>query len=245
MQKSIFVEGIGEVIVCKRRNCCQMRLTVHPEKGLRLSMPFRVSYADAERFVLEHREWILSTLKSQTDKNKKRIFTPESHFVCRKTTIRFVPTTSEKRILSASIENFVVTFSYNPQLVDFNLDAVQKFIKKVILASMRKEAELVLYPRVEAISKQTGLKCRKVSIGNALTRWGSCSSKDEIILSCRLLLLPDYLIDFIILHELCHIAEKNHGPRFHALLNKWSGGKEEIYDRELKGFNGRILPNVE
>ena len=245
MQRIINVEGVGEVVVSKRRNCQSMRLTLHPEKGLHLSIPFRVSYADAERFVFAHREWIFKTMKAQEQKGVKRLFSPQSHFTCRSTTLRFATTDAQKRILHAKVENYVVTVFYNPELVDFNLDAVQDFIKKVLLASMRKEAETILYPRVDEISNRTGLKFHKVSIGTAHTRWGTCSSRDDIILSCRLLLLPDYLIDFIILHELCHIAHKNHGPKFHALLDKLSGGKEEQYDKELKKYNGRILPDKE
>ncbi len=244
MQRIITVEGVGEVVVSKRRNCVQMRLTVHPEKGLHLSIPFRVSYADAERFVFEHRDWIRKTLQDQKQKGVKRLFTPQSHFTCRSTTLRFATTDAQKRILSAKIVNHVVTIYYNPQLVDFSLDTVQNFIKKVILASMQKEAEKLLFPRVDEISSRTGLSFRKVSIGNALTRWGTCSSQDDIILSCRLLLLPDYLVDFVILHELCHIAHKNHGPKFHELLNRLSGGREDLYDKELKGYNGRILPEL-
>jgi hypothetical protein len=245
MQRIISVEGVGNVVVSKRHNCVQIRLTVHPEKGLQMSIPFRVSYADAERFIFEHRDWIHKTLQAQQQKGTTRIFTPQSHFTCRSTTLSYETTDSQKRILSAKIKDYAVTVIYNPNLVDFKLDTVQNFIKKVLLASMRKEAESILYPRVDEISQRTGLKFRKVSIGTALTRWGTCSSHDEIILSCRLLLLPDYLVDFVLLHELCHISEKNHGPKFHALLEKLSGGKKDQYDRELKGFNGRILPDVE
>jgi len=245
MQRIISVEGIGDVVVAKRRNCNSMRLTVHPEKGLHLSIPFRVSYSDAERFVFEHRDWIAKTLQEQKQKGVKRLFTPQSHFTCRSTKLQFSATDSQKRILSARINNHVVTVFYNPQLVDFNLDAVQNFIKKVILASMQQEAEKLLFPRVDEISTRTGMTFRKVSIGSAHTRWGTCSSQDDIILSCRLLLLPDYLIDFVILHELCHIAHKNHGPKFHALLDRLSNGKEAQYDKELKAYNGRILPDMD
>lgn len=245
MQRIISVEGIGEVVVAKRRNCNSMRLTVHPEKGVHLSIPFRVSYSDAERFVFEHRDWIARTLQAQEQKGVKRLFTPQSHFTCRSTRLQFSPTNAQQRILSARITDHIVTIYYNPQLVDFSLDAVQNFIKKVILASMQKEAEKILFPRVNEISARTGLTFRKVSIGNALTRWGTCSSQNDIILSCRLLLLPDHLVDFVILHELCHIAHKNHGPKFHALLDKLSGGKEAQYDKELKGYNGQILPDKE
>lgn len=242
MQRIITVEGIGDVVVSKRRNSRTMRLSVHPEKGLLLSIPFCVSYSDAERYVLESREWIAKTMEKQMQKGEKLLFTPKSQFNCRSTTLKFVATDSQNRILSAKINDFVVTVYYNPALVDFKLETVQKFIKKVILASMQMEAEKILFPRIEEISKRTGLTYRKVSIGNALTRWGSCSSNNDIILSCRLLLLPDHLVDFIILHELCHIAQLNHGPKFHELLNKLSNGKAPQYEKEIKGYVGRILP---
>ena len=245
MQRIITVDGVGDVVVSKRRNCNSMRLTVHPEKGLHLSIPFRVGYSDAERFVFAHRDWITNTLNAQAQKGVRRLFTPQSHFTCRSTQLQFSPTNAQSRILSARIKDYIVTIYYNPELVDFNLDAVQNFIKKVILASMRKEAESILFPRVEEISTRTGLPFRKVSIGTAQSRWGTCSSRDELILSCRLLLLPDHLVDFVILHELCHIAHKNHGSEFHALLDRLSGGKEAQYDKELKAFNGRILPDEE
>ena len=163
MQRTISVEGIGDVVVSKRRNCNSMRLTVHPEKGVHLSIPFRVSYADAERFVFEHRDWIAKTLQAQEQKGVKRLFTPQSHFTCRSTRLQFSPTNAQQRILSARITDHIVTIYYNPQLVDFSLDAVQNFIKKVILASMQKEAEKILFPRVNEISARTGLTFRKVS----------------------------------------------------------------------------------
>ena len=161
MQRIVSVEGVGDVVVAKRRNCTSMRLTVHPEKGVHLSIPFRVSYSDAERFVFEHRDWILKTLNNLEQKGVKRLFTPQSHFTCRSTTLRFATTDAQKRILSAKIENHVVTVTYNPELVDFNLDAVQNFIKKVILVSMQKEAEKMLFPRVDEISTRTGLSFRR------------------------------------------------------------------------------------
>ncbi|MCF0207429.1 MAG: M48 family metallopeptidase [Bacteroidales bacterium] len=243
MQRRVFVDGVGTVTVCKRRNSRQMRLSLHPEKGLFLSIPFSVSFANAERYIIDNTQVILNFLKKHSISTANQIFTPQSQFTCRKTNLKFEATNNEKCILKAKIDNFTVTILYNQEKVDFSNEIVQKFIKKAISASLQKEAEEVLYPRVKALSEQTGLNFTKVSIGNAQTRWGCCSGSNEIILSCRLLLLPDELIDFVILHELCHITHKDHSKNFHQLLNKLTNGREKEFEKRMKEFSTRLLPN--
>ena len=73
-----------------------------------------------------------------------------------------------------------------------------------------------------------------VSINSAQSRWGSCSYLKHINLSFYLLLLPQHLIEYVLLHELCHTVEMNHGPRFYALLNSVCGGHAEDYRQEMK-----------
>ena len=68
----------------------------------------------------------------------------------------------------------------------------------------REEARKVLVVRLEEISKLYGYKYNRLSIRNQKTRWGSCSSKNNISLNMKLTLLPDELRDYIILHELVH-----------------------------------------
>ena len=62
----------------------------------------------------------------------------------------------------------------------------------------------------------TGLK-----ITTARKRYGSCSGKNSLCFSCFLMNCPEEAIDLVVVHELCHIREKNHGPRFYALLEQY------------------------
>jgi len=62
----------------------------------------------------------------------------------------------------------------------------------------------------------TGLK-----ITSARTRFGSCSSKNSICFSWRLMYYPEPAIDYVVVHELAHIAHKNHGPQFWALVERY------------------------
>lgn len=84
----------------------------------------------------------------------------------------------------------------------------------------KKEAAKILVTRLEEIAEQHGYSYNRVSIRNQKTRWGSCSSNNNISLNVKLTLLPDTLRDFILLHELVHTKEKNHGKGFWAEIMK-------------------------
>ena len=63
-----------------------------------------------------------------------------------------------------------------------------------------------------------GFKYEKVRIKNQKTRWGSCSSKRNLNFNMRLMMAPDEAIDYVIIHELCHLRELNHTPAFWRLV---------------------------
>ena len=107
------------------------------------------------------------------------------------------------------------------------------------IASMRRAAHLDLPPRVAAIAARTGLKYGRLSIRAARSKWGSCSGRNDISLSLFTMLLPEHLRDYVIIHELCHTVHHNHSPRFHALVDALTGGREHQLDRELKGYRIR------
>ena len=102
------------------------------------------------------------------------------------------------------------------------------------LERMREAARAALVPKLLSAAARYGFPFKgRVAIKNNVSNWGSCSSKGNINLNMRLILLPEHLQDYVILHELCHLRHQNHGPQFHALLDSLLGGREKELQREL------------
>ena len=110
----------------------------------------------------------------------------------------------------------------------------------VKLERMREAARAALVPKLREAAARHGFGFKgRVAIKNNVTNWGSCSSKGNINLNVRLILLPERLQDYVILHELCHLRHQNHGPQFHALLDSLLGGREKELQRELHEWSIR------
>ena len=98
---------------------------------------------------------------------------------------------------------------------------------------LRAQAKLSLPPRLKELADENGFTYNRVTIKNNISNWGSCSAKGNINLNLRLVTLPQSLQDYVMLHELCHLREMNHGPRFHALLDSLCPGHREL-EKELR-----------
>ena len=102
------------------------------------------------------------------------------------------------------------------------------------LERMREAARAALVPKLLSAAARYGFPFKgRVAIKNNVSNWGSCSSKGNINLNMRLILLPEHLQDYVILHELCHLRYPDHGPAFHALLDSLLGGRGKELQREL------------
>lgn len=123
-----------------------------------------------------------------------------------------------------------------PQTIRFEDERVQQLLKEILTNVFRIEAKRVLPWRLQQLARQHGFTFSNVSIKNTRTRWGSCSSTKSINLSLWLMQLPWHLIDYILLHELCHTIEMNHSDRFWALMDKVTDGQAKALRKELKNY---------
>ena len=119
-------------------------------------------------------------------------------------------------------------------MIEKHRDWMEKAIEKQRLRNVRyhepteqEKKELILKckeilpSKVEYYSKLTGLVPTGIKITSAQKRFGSCSGKNSICFSFRLMLYPEPFIDYVVLHELAHIKHHNHGKDFYALIEKY------------------------
>lgn len=88
------------------------------------------------------------------------------------------------------------------------------------IRALAEKALAVIPERVKYYAPLIGVDYGRITIRNQRTRWGSCSSKGNLNFNCLLMLLPDEVIDYVVVHELCHRKQMNHSAQFYAEIEK-------------------------
>lgn len=112
-------------------------------------------------------------------------------------------------------------------------------LSKDEVEALRRVAKEKLPQMLEVASRRTGLKYNKVSVRKTHSRWGSCTREGNISLSLYLAALPDELIDYVCVHELCHTVHHDHSAAFHALVDSHLAGREKELARRLRAYTPR------
>ena len=86
---------------------------------------------------------------------------------------------------------------------------------------LREQAKKYLIPRTYELAARMKVHPQNVTIRNQKTRWGSCSARQTLSLNCQLMVLPEDVRDYVIIHELCHLVHFNHSPAFWELVRTY------------------------
>lgn len=218
----------GQIIIHTRRGARNITMRVKPD-GLHLTVPPRSLLKKVLEVLQPYRKQLLEQFEQIAPKPVDLSF--RIHADC-----------FHLSLASSKLKHFTIRreeedmIIYCPENVDFKREDVQKLVRSAILRAMKKAAETYLPPLLSMWAERFGLTYRKVRITGARSRWGSCSAARTISLSCYLMLLPVKLMDYVILHELAHTKEMNHGPRFWELLDGMTEGKALLLRKELRAY---------
>ncbi|HEY4649968.1 MAG TPA: SprT family zinc-dependent metalloprotease [Pontibacter sp.] len=235
---NVHIDGIGKVLIERSDKAKRISISVRPLKGIRVAVPPHISFDKAEQLIYTKADWIKEhQSRMQQQETKVTVFDADTEFRTRFHTLRLL--THAQYTMRCVIENGYINVFY-PAFKDASEPEVQKFIRKSVEEAYRKEAKEYLPQRVAFFAERFGFEYQNVFIKNAKSRWGSCSHTNNINLNLHLMRLPDALCDYVILHELAHTVEKNHGPRFWKLLDKICGNSKAL-DKKLKDYRISIF----
>jgi predicted metal-dependent hydrolase len=195
------------IAIALRRNAKAKRLTLRMNRsgdGAVLTMPLRASVVEAARFVETSKLWVANQLlkvKPSTIVSDGSVvtFQGEPHKVSAIGGTRGL-------VHLADGENTIV------------VPGASAHVNRRLEDWLKGNAKLALVAATARYATAMNLRYSKISIRDQKTRWGSCSSSGELSYSWRLVLAPPFVLDYVAAHEVAHLAEMNHGPRFWRLV---------------------------
>ena len=184
--KTVELSSVGTVLLERSPRAKRISVSIRPFKGVRVAVPYGVSFDQALRFARSKAGWI----------NKHR-----------------------------------------GKMAQLELKARELSRAGAI---DRAAARKILVARLDYLAGKYGFTYNRVFIRNQKTRWGSCSTKNNINLNVNLVRLPDELIDCTLLHELVHTRIKNHSQKFWAEMDRLLGDAKRI-DKKLRAYEYLLI----
>lgn len=213
----------GRLIAFELRQKGVRRLSMTiDETGLRVSAPRQVPLAEIDHFLRSNGDWILRKLEEYGQRSRARHLRVRDGvrlpLLGGEATVRVEPGANRTRWEG---DTLVLAARAGADLDGLARRALQKRA----LEHFRR--------RVAHYAGQLQLPAPAVALSSARTRWGSCSRRSGVRLNWRLIHLPAALGDYVVAHEMAHLLEMNHGPRFWAVVERLHPGSEAARE-ELK-----------
>ena len=198
-----------EVLIKTSPRAKNIKLRITSKKIVELILPKFANFAIAHKFVLEKENWIRSKLAR----------------------IEYAPDSSQMpKVISILGEEYAISLN------NLGIDLPIKIEGKEILIShsissknapvilsrfLKKLAKIEIEKHTQHICQLLDLNYNRIAIKDTITRWGSCSANKNLSFSWRLILAPRNVMEYVVVHEVCHIIEMNHSSRFWNLVYKF------------------------
>jgi predicted metal-dependent hydrolase len=183
----------------------RMRMRVIPGKGIEVVLPRGFALREAASFVRRERDWVLRQLDTLAIVGDSTLSDGAKVPYLGDTLVVSITPGTANRVRRAGDKLHVTLTEGTPAHA-----AVESWY--------RREARHVLRERALLHAATLGVEIGRIAIKDTRSRWGSCSSKGNLNFSWRLLLAPDAVMDYVVAHEVAHLRELNHSPRFWAIV---------------------------
>ena len=204
------------------------------DDGLRVTAPKRVTLAEIDNAIRAKQRWILSKLHERGERRALRHQKPpiqwidgaELPFMGGEIVLRLQPATRSHCLFDPVLRELAI--GVVPDLSEWQL-------QERVRIWLQAEAKRVFTERLAVYAERLGVSYSSMALSSAGTRWGSCTVDGSIRLNWRLIHFSLPLIDYVVAHELAHLLEMNHSPRFWATVESvypdYDGAKAALRKR--------------
>ena len=196
----------GDVRYVYNKRARNLSIRINQQGEIRVTIPRYVSQRRAESFLMTKKGWIIKKLSEINQLAD-----------------------SGQKLQEGDVLNV------RGKSIPIVLQKDQKSVEDAIWRILTKEAHAYLPHRVEELAAKHDFEITGVKIRKMKSRWGSCTMKNSINLNSWLMMLPDHLVDYVILHELVHIRHRDHSKKFWEALDLVTGGSSKKLRKELRG----------
>lgn len=225
-----------EIIRRKKKN---ISITITPDAKVKITAPFHANDAVIHDIAYKKAKWIISKLKMVKESSSR----PVDKLYCDGEKVLYLGESCSLKVIklhrhkgSINLKDKCIEVIVS-ESVDFKDQ--QNVVKEMLIMWYKKEADKVLKERTAIYSERLNLYPKCIRIKEQKTIWGSCSSLSNINYNWRLIMAPISVIDYIVVHELCHLVHRDHSSRFWGLVEQTIPDYKK--EKEWLKNNGRSL----
>lgn len=195
----------------KRRT---VSISVKTDNSVKISVPLKMAEKDIHKILTEKSSWIKKKIafnQEYREHYQPKQFVSGESFLFQGKEYQLQITTDQKNI-SLSEKTISVPISYKEN------QSQEDLIKKKLTHWYKKQAEIFLNKRMNFYCKELKHNPTKIVIKTYKSRWGTCYTDGRISLNWKLIMAPIHIMDYVIVHELCHLTHHNHSKKFWNLV---------------------------
>ncbi|MEA3498204.1 MAG: SprT family zinc-dependent metalloprotease [Campylobacterota bacterium] len=206
----------------------RISLAIENKDEIIIKTPLKFKVHRLKEIVYEYEDWILNSIKKVPFKNQFDFVSGgKIPFLGTQYPMRLKQNDKIKNVKFTFIdEQFIVEYNNETQSYDDFIGGLKTFYKH--------NAIKIIDPIFDEWTYKTQLFPNKIGYRFAKGRWGSCSYENNISINYKLLQFDIKCIEYVVLHELCHIEEKNHSKKFWNLVSSYMGDYKSV-EKELRG----------
>lgn len=245
---TFYLELPGGKLPCQIRysdRASVMRLRILPDRNLEIVAPHGVGFDEMQDFAFRNQSWILRTMSKVENQQKRKV------------PVRVFPTTFPLDYLGGT---FTIHYEWRPvpwiaarcevdEKIIFVTGAclTPEAVYRAIGEMLKRLAAEFIFPNLQRLARDFDFQPGKLSIRLQKGRWGSCSSRGGAIsLNAFLMMMDEDVVEYILIHELCHLKEMNHSARFWQEVSRycpdWKKRRETL--RKLEKERSAIFEQI-